>query len=182
MTCRVQNDRYTAAITNTSLFDMNMRPNPAAGFPGRTYRFHTGPQVFPAFHGLSYTTFTHAIQPVITSDDTDAAAGLSSKAINADLQNTGKSTSTLALFLMYWSSSLACDAWLHSDRLRVGNRPASVLCAADAECHCNRHQHWATCGINLCAGFHLRSRCVNQPFLLLCSMIVSVLLLFVSGS
>jgi len=36
--------------------DMGMRPNGAN--PGRTYRFYTGPIIYPFGQGLSYTTFT----------------------------------------------------------------------------------------------------------------------------
>ncbi|KAK4377184.1 hypothetical protein RND71_003480 [Anisodus tanguticus] len=38
---------------------MNMRPDPATNYPGRTYRFYTGPTVFPFGHGLSYSQFKH---------------------------------------------------------------------------------------------------------------------------
>ncbi|KAK4265862.1 hypothetical protein QN277_026856 [Acacia crassicarpa] len=40
---------------------MDMRPNPASGYPGRTYRFYKGPVVFPFGHGLSYTRFSHSL-------------------------------------------------------------------------------------------------------------------------
>jgi len=37
-----------------------MRPNPATGNPGRTYRFYPGPEVvYPFGRGKSYTTFSH---------------------------------------------------------------------------------------------------------------------------
>ncbi|KAL6013099.1 putative beta-D-xylosidase 5 [Asimina triloba] len=42
---------------NVPMTDMNMRPNASTGFPGRTYRFYNGPQIFSFGHGLSYTTF-----------------------------------------------------------------------------------------------------------------------------
>ena len=32
------------------------------GFPGRTYRFFDGPVIHPFGYGLSYTTFTHAVE------------------------------------------------------------------------------------------------------------------------
>ncbi|KAK4377183.1 hypothetical protein RND71_003479 [Anisodus tanguticus] len=38
---------------------MNMRPDPATNYPGRTYRFYTGPTVFPFGHGLSCSQFKH---------------------------------------------------------------------------------------------------------------------------
>jgi xylan 1,4-beta-xylosidase len=41
--------------------NMAMRANPARGYPGRTYRFYTGPTIYPFGHGLSYTRFTHSL-------------------------------------------------------------------------------------------------------------------------
>lgn len=49
---------YLAKVPMTN---MDMRPNPATGYPGRTYRFYKGPVVFPFGHGLSYTRFTHSL-------------------------------------------------------------------------------------------------------------------------
>ncbi|KAF7813558.1 beta-D-xylosidase 1 [Senna tora] len=49
---------YVAKVPMTN---MDMRPNPASGYPGRTYRFYKGPVVFPFGHGLSYTRFTHTL-------------------------------------------------------------------------------------------------------------------------
>lgn len=45
-----------APMTNVA-----MRANPASGYPGRTYRFYTGPTILPFGHGLSYTRFTHSL-------------------------------------------------------------------------------------------------------------------------
>ncbi|XP_059653356.1 beta-xylosidase/alpha-L-arabinofuranosidase 2-like [Cornus florida] len=39
--------------------NMNMRPDPATGYPGRTYRFYTGPTVYTFGDGLSYSIFNH---------------------------------------------------------------------------------------------------------------------------
>ena len=51
-------------VDRVSMYDYNMRPNPATGNPGRTYRFHQDPVVYPFGHGLSYTKFQfHWIQP-----------------------------------------------------------------------------------------------------------------------
>ncbi|GFP87085.1 beta-xylosidase/alpha-l-arabinofuranosidase 2 [Phtheirospermum japonicum] len=44
-----------------NMTDMNMRPNPATGNPGRTYRFYKGPTVFSFGDGLSYTAFHHRL-------------------------------------------------------------------------------------------------------------------------
>ncbi|KAE9594916.1 hypothetical protein Lal_00013192 [Lupinus albus] len=48
-------------VDNVPMTNMDMRANPASGYPGRTYRFYKGPVVFPFGHGLSYTTFTHSL-------------------------------------------------------------------------------------------------------------------------
>ncbi|CAA0831044.1 Beta-D-xylosidase 4 [Striga hermonthica] len=42
-----------------NMTDMGMRPNPATGNPGRTYRFYKGPTIFSFGDGLSYTQFNH---------------------------------------------------------------------------------------------------------------------------
>ncbi|CAO2823235.1 unnamed protein product [Amaranthus hypochondriacus] len=39
--------------------NMNMRPDPATGYPGRSYRFYTGETVYNFGDGLSYSDFTH---------------------------------------------------------------------------------------------------------------------------
>ncbi|KAF7837749.1 beta-D-xylosidase 1-like [Senna tora] len=51
-------EEYVAKLPMTS---MDMRPNAASGYPGRTYRFYKGPVVFPFGHGLSYSRFTHTL-------------------------------------------------------------------------------------------------------------------------
>lgn len=42
-----------------NMTDMNMRPNPSTGYPGRSYRFYKGPVVFAFGDGLSYSKFNH---------------------------------------------------------------------------------------------------------------------------
>ncbi|KAL7119455.1 hypothetical protein ACP275_02G064500 [Erythranthe tilingii] len=44
-----------------NMTDMNMRPNSKSGYPGRTYRFYTGPTIYPFGHGLSYSGFKHRL-------------------------------------------------------------------------------------------------------------------------
>ncbi|KAL9174619.1 hypothetical protein ABFS82_02G063300 [Erythranthe guttata] len=38
-----------------------MKPNSKTGYPGRTYRFYTGPTIYPFGHGLSYSGFKHRL-------------------------------------------------------------------------------------------------------------------------
>ncbi|KAK2986924.1 hypothetical protein RJ640_009067 [Escallonia rubra] len=42
-----------------NMTNMNMRPDAATGYPGRTYRFYTGETVYTFGDGLSYSTFNH---------------------------------------------------------------------------------------------------------------------------
>uniref|UniRef100_A0A5B7B2L2 Putative beta-xylosidase/alpha-L-arabinofuranosidase 2-like n=1 Tax=Davidia involucrata TaxID=16924 RepID=A0A5B7B2L2_DAVIN len=39
--------------------NMNMRPDPSTGYPGRTYRFYTGETIYTFGDGLSYSQFKH---------------------------------------------------------------------------------------------------------------------------
>ncbi|OVA17039.1 Glycoside hydrolase [Macleaya cordata] len=41
--------------------NMNMRPDPATGYPGRSYRFYTGETVYAFGDGLSYSKFNHQL-------------------------------------------------------------------------------------------------------------------------
>jgi beta-D-xylosidase 4 len=41
-----------------AISDFAMAPNATTSFPGRTYKYYSGPVLFPAFHGLSYTSFS----------------------------------------------------------------------------------------------------------------------------
>ncbi|KAK8954832.1 Beta-D-xylosidase 1 [Platanthera zijinensis] len=41
--------------------DMRMRADLGRGYPGRSYRFYTGPVVYPFGHGLSYSKFSYSI-------------------------------------------------------------------------------------------------------------------------
>ncbi|OJJ42779.1 hypothetical protein ASPZODRAFT_2119063 [Penicilliopsis zonata CBS 506.65] len=44
-------------VDQVSLYDMNLRPNASASFPGRTYKWYTGDAVVPFGFGLHYTDF-----------------------------------------------------------------------------------------------------------------------------
>lgn len=50
---------YPESFTKVPMTDMNMRPDPSRGYPGRTYRFYTGEQVYRFGHGLSYTKYSY---------------------------------------------------------------------------------------------------------------------------
>ncbi|XP_055802877.1 probable beta-D-xylosidase 6 [Solanum dulcamara] len=49
---------YLESFTKVPMTDMNMRSNPANGYPGRTYWFYTGDPLYGFGHGLSYTSFS----------------------------------------------------------------------------------------------------------------------------
>lgn len=48
-------------VSKVNMTNMNMRPDPATGYPGRTYRFYKGETVYTFGDGLSYTQFNHQI-------------------------------------------------------------------------------------------------------------------------
>ncbi|KAK2437393.1 putative beta-D-xylosidase [Trifolium repens] len=48
-------------VDKVPMTNMNMRPDPATGYPGRTYRFYKGETVFSFGDGISYSTFEHKL-------------------------------------------------------------------------------------------------------------------------
>ncbi|OWM78404.1 hypothetical protein CDL15_Pgr016128 [Punica granatum] len=46
-------------VEKVPMTNMNMRPDPATGYPGRTYRFYSGDTVYSFGDGLSYSKFTY---------------------------------------------------------------------------------------------------------------------------
>ncbi|GMI74693.1 ARABIDOPSIS THALIANA BETA-D-XYLOSIDASE 4, beta-D-xylosidase 4 [Hibiscus trionum] len=48
-------------VDKVPMTNMNMRPDPSNGYPGRTYRFYTGETIYTFGDGLSYTTFSHKL-------------------------------------------------------------------------------------------------------------------------
>ncbi|KAL8054694.1 hypothetical protein ABFX02_04G008600 [Erythranthe guttata] len=61
-------------LNNLPMTTMDMRSNPSRNYPGRTYRFYKGPVVYPFGHGLSYTSFAHAVSadaPTVVSVPVD---------------------------------------------------------------------------------------------------------------
>ncbi|KAI3908788.1 hypothetical protein MKW98_029338 [Papaver atlanticum] len=49
-------------VDQVPMTDMNMRANTTKNFPGRTYRFYTGPTLYNFGHGLSYSTFSSIVK------------------------------------------------------------------------------------------------------------------------
>lgn len=52
---------YPESFADVPMSDMHMRADSSRGYPGRTYRFYTGPQVYSFGTGLSYTKFDYKI-------------------------------------------------------------------------------------------------------------------------
>ncbi|MCL7049567.1 hypothetical protein MKW94_028992 [Papaver nudicaule] len=50
---------YPESFTSVPMNDMSMRADPSRGYPGRTYRFYSGDEVYGFGHGLSYTNYTY---------------------------------------------------------------------------------------------------------------------------
>ncbi|KAE9610708.1 putative glycosidase [Lupinus albus] len=48
-------------VDKVPMTNMNMRPDPATGYPGRSYRFYKGETVFSFGDGISYSTFEHTL-------------------------------------------------------------------------------------------------------------------------
>lgn len=55
---------YPQEFTKILMTDMRMRPEPASGYPGRTYRFYKGKKVFEFGYGLSYTKYSYKFTSV----------------------------------------------------------------------------------------------------------------------
>ncbi|XP_061351141.1 probable beta-D-xylosidase 7 [Gastrolobium bilobum] len=50
---------YSRDFIRVPMTDMRMRADPASGYPGRTYRFYTGPKVYEFGYGLSYSNYSY---------------------------------------------------------------------------------------------------------------------------
>ncbi|CAK9155936.1 unnamed protein product [Ilex paraguariensis] len=104
---------------NVPMTNMNMRPDPATGYPGRTYRFYTGPTVYTFGDGLSYSQFNHHLvqAPELISiplEEGDVCRSLTCKSIDVDhscnnlavniyvrVQNMGKMRGSDTIFLFF---------------------------------------------------------------------------------
>lgn len=89
-------------VEKVAMTNMNMRPDPATGFPGRSYRFYTGEVVYAFGDGLSYTTYTHTLikaPKTISMVRGDVGPGFE---IRLQVNNTGKIDGSHTVFL-FWS-------------------------------------------------------------------------------
>ncbi|KAE9591108.1 hypothetical protein Lal_00021402 [Lupinus albus] len=50
---------YPKDFIHVPMTDMRMRADPSSGYPGRTYRFYTGPKVYEFGYGLSYSKYSY---------------------------------------------------------------------------------------------------------------------------
>ncbi|XP_043709942.1 probable beta-D-xylosidase 6 [Telopea speciosissima] len=55
---------YPESFIHVPMTDMSMRPDPSRSYPGRTYRFYTGDNVYRFGYGLSYTNYTYSFLSV----------------------------------------------------------------------------------------------------------------------
>lgn len=99
---------YLAKVPMT---DMSMRADPKRGYPGRTYRFYKGPVVFPFGHGLSYTTFVHALVQAPTQ-------------VSVPLVNLGTSTNSTLLRNVVRVNHAKCDSLSLGVHINVKNTGA----------------------------------------------------------
>lgn len=75
-------------VDKVPMTNMNMRPDPSTGYPGRSYRFYTGETVYSFGDGLSYSKFNHSLvkAPSLVSiplEDGHVCLSSNCKSINA---------------------------------------------------------------------------------------------------
>nr|GMD94057.1 probable beta-D-xylosidase 7 [Ipomoea batatas] len=58
---------YPKDYIKIPMTDMRMRADQSSGYPGRTYRFYTGPKVFEFGYGLSYTKYSYEFTSVTST-------------------------------------------------------------------------------------------------------------------
>ncbi|CAN6373502.1 unnamed protein product [Urochloa humidicola] len=78
-------------LRRAPMTNMAMRANPASGYPGRTYRFYTGPTIHPFGYGLSYTKFTHSLAHAPAKLTVQLASGHSTSLTPSLLNTTSRS-------------------------------------------------------------------------------------------
>ncbi|EEF48654.1 beta-xylosidase/alpha-L-arabinofuranosidase 2 [Ricinus communis] len=115
-----------AYVDKVPMTNMNMRPDPSSGYPGRTYRFYTGETVYSFGDGLSYSEYKHQLvqapQLVSIPLEDDHVCRSSSKCISVDageqncqglafnidlkVRNIGKVRGTHTVFLFFTPPSV----------------------------------------------------------------------------
>jgi len=124
-----------------------LREDPRKGYPGRTYRFYKGPIIYPFGHGLSYTTFSHALAHAPTAVTipfeslrafenstvssnavriTSTNCGALTFGVHIDVKNTGNMDGTHTLLVF---SSPPIGKWGSSKQL-VGFEKVHILAGA----------------------------------------------------
>ena len=107
-------------VDKVPMTNMNMRPDPATGYPGRTYRFYNGETVFSFGDGISYSSIEHKLvkAPQLLSvpladnhvcrsseckslDVTDEYCQNLAFDIHLSVKNTGKMSSGHTVFLFF---------------------------------------------------------------------------------
>uniref|UniRef100_A0A0E0BM27 Fibronectin type III-like domain-containing protein n=1 Tax=Oryza glumipatula TaxID=40148 RepID=A0A0E0BM27_9ORYZ len=107
-------------LQKVPMTNMAMRANPAKGYPGRTYRFYTGPTIHPFGHGLSYTSFTHSLAHAPSQLTVRLSAAASSTA-SASLNDTARLSRAAAVRVAH----ARCEELrmpVHVDVKNVGER------------------------------------------------------------
>ncbi|KAF4352156.1 hypothetical protein F8388_010522 [Cannabis sativa] len=86
-------------VEKVPMDNMNMRPDPTTGYPGRTYRFYTGETIYAFGDGLSYTQFHHHLvnaPKLVNIPLSEGHACRSSRCTSLDLDDSSYSCENLA--------------------------------------------------------------------------------------
>ncbi|PKA52750.1 putative beta-D-xylosidase 2 [Apostasia shenzhenica] len=104
---------YPQAFADKVLMtDMRMRADPDRGYPGRSYRFYTGPVVYPFGYGLSYSKFSS----VIAHAPTELMVQLNSRQTESD--QPSNSTQSIQMIRV---NQAQCDSLIIPIRVNVTN-------------------------------------------------------------
>ncbi|QHN94131.1 probable beta-D-xylosidase 7 [Arachis ipaensis] len=109
---------YPKDYIKVPMTDMRMRADPSSGYPGRTYRFYTGPKVYEFGFGLSYTKYSYEFVSV-----TRDKLHFSHSSTHFMLQN---SSETLRYKLVSELSEEACKSMAVSVTVGVQNHGSMV--------------------------------------------------------